>query len=102
MGAPSVKDMLSEFAQGRTDLVFELVAAGCSATHVHDGVSLIQHSAYYGDVSAMKFLLSQGEALSSLGDNLGLNGAAYHGHWRLCKFLLEQGADVNFAETDSG
>ena len=30
-----------------------------------------------------------------LGDNLDLNGAAFHGHWRLCEFLVEHGADAN-------
>jgi hypothetical protein len=50
--------------------------------------------AYYGDVSAIR-LLGAGASLRSLGDNLDLNGAAFHGHWRLCEFLIEQGADVN-------
>ena len=30
-----------------------------------------------------------------LGENLDLNGAAFHGHWQLCQFLIENGADVN-------
>jgi ankyrin repeat protein len=76
--------------------VFEHVAQGNSASAVDgNGVSLLQWCAYYGDVSAMKFLLANGAALDSLGDNLGLTGASFHGHWRLCKFLIERGADVN-------
>jgi ankyrin repeat protein len=103
MSQPNVDSLLSEFADGRTDLVFQLVAQGNppDMTDQH-GVSLMQWCAYYGDVSAMKFLLSQGATLDSLGQNLGLNGAVFHGHWRLCKFLLEQGADVNEQDNVSG
>jgi ankyrin repeat protein len=65
-------------------------------------VSLLKWCAYYGDVSAIRFLLAKGESLQSLGDNLDLNGAAFHGHWRLCQFLIEQGADVNKPLPDTG
>lgn len=95
--------MLDEIADGRTDLVFDYVADGQAATDAGaDGVSLIQWCAYYGDVSAMKYLLSQGESLDRLGDNLDLNGACFHGHWRLAKFLIERGADVNRPLEDTG
>jgi ankyrin repeat protein len=95
--------ILEEIVDGRTDLVFEYLAAGHSANSADkDGVSLLQWCAYYGDVSAMKFLLAGGAKLDSLGDNLGLTGACFHGHWRLCKFLIERGADVNVAEADTG
>lgn len=94
---------MERIANGRTDLVFEFVGSGQSATSQDgDGVSLLQWCAYYGDVSAMKFLLQHGEALQSLGDDLGLNGAAFHGHWRLCAFLLESGADANWADRETG
>jgi ankyrin repeat protein len=53
-------------------------------------------------VSAIRYLLSHGETLDSLGDNFGLNGACYHGHWRLCQFLIERGADVNRPLSDTG
>ncbi|MGE5325431.1 MAG: ankyrin repeat domain-containing protein [Deltaproteobacteria bacterium] len=90
--------MLDRIADGRTDLVSDYVASGHSANSVDaNGVSLIKWCAYYGDVSAIKFLLGQGERLQSLGENFGLGGAAFHGHWRLCQFLLERGADANFA-----
>lgn len=56
---------------------------------------MIQWCAYYGDVSAIRFLIEKGEVLGSLGQNLDLNGAAFHGHWRLCQYLIENGADVN-------
>lgn len=90
------KSTLDRIADGRTDLVFEFVAAG-HAPDAKDagGVSLIKWCAYYGDVSAIRFLTAQGESLRALGENLDLNGAAFHGHWRLCQFLIENGADVN-------
>jgi ankyrin repeat protein len=95
--------MLAELAEGRTEQVFDLIECGCSASYKDEhGVSLIQHCAYYGDVSAIRFLLSHGESLASLGENLGLNDASFHGHWRLCKFLLERGAEVHHAAADTG
>src|SRR5262249_23221360 len=95
--------MLDRIAQGRTDLVFDFLAAG-GDLHSRDqsGASLIQSCAYFGDVSAMRFLLEKGESLDSLGDNFDLNGAAFHGHWRLCEFLVERGADVNRPLPDNG
>jgi len=96
-------DQLARIAKGRTDLVFEFVQNGGEATAKYDdGVSLLQWCSYYGDVSAMKFLLQNGESLQSLGDDYGLNGAAFHGHWRLCEFLLENGADANSVECETG
>ncbi|MGA8729464.1 MAG: ankyrin repeat domain-containing protein [Terracidiphilus sp.] len=96
MAPPQPNKMLTEFYDGRSELVFDLLSAGYSADFKDEnGVSLIQHCAYYGDVSAIRFLLSRGELLESMGENFGLNAASYHGHWRLCKFLLEQGAQVN-------
>jgi ankyrin repeat protein len=103
MGDSQLDAMIGELTDGRTELVFELLAAGCPANQTDlQGVSLIRHCAYYGDVSAVKFLLAHGETLDSLGDNYDLNGASFHGHWRLCKFLLEQGADVNRPLSDTG
>jgi ankyrin repeat protein len=88
--------LLAEFEDGRTDLVFDLSQAGLPASYRNrNGVSLLETCAYFGDVSAIRFLLSNGESLESLGANFGLNGASFHGHWRLCKFLLERGANVN-------
>jgi ankyrin repeat protein len=97
------KDLFRQISQGRTDLVFEYLAAGQAATSKDEsGASLIKWCAYYGDVSAIRFLLANGESLESLGDNLDLNGAAFHGHWQLCQFLIEQGADVNKPLPDTG
>lgn len=96
-------EILQRIADGRTDLVWEWLARGEPATaRSGGGVHLVDWCAYYGDVSAMRYLLDRGETLAALGDNLGLGGAAFHGHWRLCEFLLEQGADANAAAEDSG
>jgi ankyrin repeat protein len=100
------KDMdvlLREFADGRTDLIFELIDAGAAPDRQDEGgVSLLSWCAYYGDVSAIRFLLSKGVPLASLGSNFDLNGVCFHGHWRLCRFLIEQGADVNAADSETG
>lgn len=95
--------MIERIRDGRTDLVMDLVAAGTAATARDEGgVPLIRWCAYYGDVSALRHLLANGETLGSLGANLDLNGAAFHGHWQLCEFLIEQGADPNHRLTDTG
>lgn len=95
--------MLEEIADGRTDLVFDYLAAGHAADSVDSrGVSLIKWCAYYGDVSAIKYLLAHGESLGSLGENLELGAASFHGHWKLCQFLIESGADVNYASQETG
>jgi uncharacterized protein len=94
---------LDAIRDGRTDLVFEYIAEDNSPNSADtDGVSLVQWCAYYGDVSAIKFLLAKGATLDSLGGNLGLMAACFHGHWRLCQFLIERGADVNLPEAETG
>jgi uncharacterized protein len=95
--------ILGRIADGRTDLVFDFVASGHAADSVDaNGVSLLKWCAYYGDVSAIRFLLEKGERIQSLGENYDLGGAAFHGHWQLCQFLLERGADANFASKENG
>lgn len=82
--------MLHEIVDGRTDLVFDYLAAGHPTNSTDENsVSPLKWCAYYGDVSAIKFLLSKGESLQSLGDDLSLNVACFHGHWRLCKSCLK-------------
>ncbi len=98
-----MNSILGKIQDGRTDLVFDFVEAGNSPSFVdQDRVSLLQWCAYYGDVSAIKFLLSRGAALASLGHNIDLNAAVYHGHWQLTQFLLESGADPNDADAETG
>ena len=96
-------DTIARIANGRTDLVFDVLARGGSATAVDENnTSLIQWCAYYGDVSAIRFLVEHGERLETLGRNFDLNGAVFHGYWRLCEFLIEHGADVNLASAGNG
>jgi ankyrin repeat protein len=92
-GAAIMTRWMAEVADGRTERVFDLP---WDARDQHD-ISLLQHCAYYGDVSAMRSLLARGATLQTLGENLGLTSAAFHGHWRLSAFLLENGAEVNAA-----
>ena len=95
--------MLERIADGRTDLVFDYVSEGHAPnSQDKDGVTLIQWCAYYGDVSAIRFLITKGESFEALGDNFNLSGASFHGHWRLVQFLIENGADVNHADPDTG
>ena len=95
--------MIERIADGRTDLVFDYLAQGRPADSKDDGgVSLIQWCAYHGDVSAIRYLVSRGASLDALGENLDLNGAAFHGHWQLCEFLIEHGADVNHSLPETG
>ncbi len=97
------QSILDQIEDGRTDLVFDYIAAGNSATAIgNGGVSLIRWCAYHGDVSAIKCLLAHGESLQSLGDNYDLSGAVFHGYPNLCQFLIEQGADVNKPLADTG
>lgn len=95
--------MLQKIIDGRTDLVFDYLQKGndASATDEH-GRPLILWCAYYGDVSAVKYLLTKGASLEGLGPNLDLNGAAFHGHWQLVQYLLERGADPKYALPDTG
>ena len=96
-------ELVEKISEGRTDLVFEYVAQGHPAnSDVGRGMRLINWCWHYGDVSAMRFLLLQGETLDALGPNLGLGGAAFHGHPHLCRFLIENGADVNRANPETG
>ncbi len=95
--------MLDRISDGRTDLVFDYVSEGNAANSSGgNGMSLIKWCAYYGDVSAIRFLLANGESLESLGENFDLTGAAFHGHWQLCQFLIENGADVNHPLPETG
>ena len=95
--------MIDQIVQGRTDRVFDWIATGGDPRAVDAaGTPIIRWCAYYGDVSAIRHLLASGETLQSLGDNLDLNGAAFHGHWPLSAFLIEQGADPDAALPETG
>ena len=92
-----MKAVLQRIADGRTDLVFEY-----TGSTIEECNALLKWCAYYGDVSALRFLLAAGASLDSLGDNYGLSAAAFHRHWRLCQFLLERGADANKPDANTG
>jgi ankyrin repeat protein len=93
--------LLEKIVDGRTDLVFDYLSLGHPATAADkDGVSLLQWCAYFGDVSAIKYLLAKGESRDSL--RCELNGAAFHGHWQLCQFLIESGANPNQLSDKTG
>jgi uncharacterized protein len=90
--------MIDRIKDGRTDLVFDFVQSKTSPEILSE---LMQTCAYFGDVSAIRFLLTKQARLEMLGENFDLNGAAFHGHWQLCQFLIEQGAQVDFPLPDS-
>ena len=72
---------------------FERETLGVASRHLHDALergAILEARPPAGD-----FVLEHGERLESLGDNLDLNGAAFHAHLGLCRFLLEKGADPN-------
>jgi palmitoyltransferase len=94
--------MLHRIAAGRTDLIFDWIENRGDPHATVDGTTLINWCAYYGDVSAIRYLRSQGSLLTGLGTDFGLNGAAFHGHWRLCEYLIEQGADPQSALSNTG
>ena len=95
--------LLTHVASGRTDRVYDaLVELAEDRDLSIEGASAIQWCAYYGDASAVRALLSAGANLRRLGEDLGLNGAAFHGHWQLCAFPLESGADANWTDLETG
>jgi uncharacterized protein len=97
------RNILDRISAGETDLVFEYLDAGhMAASEDGGGMSLIKWCAHHGDVSAIKFLLRNGESLTSLGENFDLNGSVFHGYPRLSQFLVEQGADVNWPLAETG
>lgn len=90
-------------ANGRTDLIVELVPNGSRGPWPEvEGASLLQWAAYYGDVSALRVLLGRGAAIAELGPDVGLNAAAFHGHWQLCEFLIESGASPAYCDPTTG
>lgn len=59
--------MIDRIADGRTDLVFEYLSAGHSVSAVGpNGTRIIEWCAYFDEVSAIKFLLANGESLHKI------------------------------------
>ncbi|MFN7874788.1 MAG: ankyrin repeat domain-containing protein [Pirellula sp.] len=98
-----MKSVFDRIAEGETHLIFDYVKSVDLAKAVDAyGVSIMQWCFYYGDVSAIRFLLCNGETLDSLGDNFDLNGAVFHGFPQLTQFLIDNGADVNCVMSNTG
>jgi uncharacterized protein len=95
-------NVFARIENGRTDLVHALLAPDAGALSAEQLANLLQWSSYYGDVTACRLLLSRGASLKTLGDDLGLNAAAFHGHWQLCEFLIEAGASARRADPTTG
>ena len=88
---------------GRTDLVHTLLssAEGISVLQTH-GADLLRWCSFFGDATACRLLLAEGQSLSSLGPDLGLNAAAFHGHWQLCELLIDNGATPRSSDPATG
>jgi hypothetical protein len=95
--------LIRRIENGRTDLVHSLLSSAQGAEALREqGGDLLTWCSYFGDVTACRLLISQGQSLTSLGPDLGLNGAAFHGHWQLCEYLLESGADARYVDPQTG
>jgi hypothetical protein len=94
---------LHRIENGRTDLVEPLLASvDAPAILKSHGAKLLESCSYFGDVTACRLLHRHGQPLTSLGPDLGLNGAAFHGHWQLCEFLIESGASARYVDPTTG
>jgi ankyrin repeat protein len=89
-------------AAGRTDIALEIANRSEADARGEDAGAILKWCAYFGDVTAIRYLHSRGFSLESLGENYDLGGAAFHGYWRLCAFLVERGADVRRADPQTG
>lgn len=99
---PSPPNLVKKFTAGRTDMAFDLIAAGMPADSKVRRVGLVRWAAYHGDTAIVRFLLAHDAPKSHLGPNLGLDDAVFHGHWQLAEYLIELGADPNHADAATG
>ncbi len=96
-------EILDSISKGRTDLVFELLRLPDWKTVLHEGpVKVMQWFVYYNDTTALKAVLEAGGDLKSLDLDEELGNAAFFGHWKVADLLIKHGADVNFAQPDTG
>jgi uncharacterized protein len=83
--------------------VFVLLVLPDWKSILHEGqVKCLQWFVYYNDTTALKAILNAGGDLSSLNLNEELGNAAFFGHWKVVDFLIGYGADVNFAQPNTG
>lgn len=95
--------ILDLISRGRTDLVFELLRLPDWQMALHEGqYKPMQWFVYYNDTTALKAVLNAGGDLSSLDLDQELGHASFFGHWKVVDFLIKRGADVNFAQADTG
>jgi ankyrin repeat protein len=97
------EQLLDHVSRGRTDLVFELLEMHDWRDVLHVGpIKVMQWFVYYNDTTALKAVLSAGGDLTSLDLDQELGHAAFFGHWKVADFLVKHGANVNFAQADTG
>lgn len=97
------KEILDRISRGRTDLVFDLLALSDWQVVLYEGgVKPLQWFVYYNDTTALKAVLAAGGDLASIDIDQELGNAAFFGHWKVVDLLLKQGANVNFAQPDTG
>jgi ankyrin repeat protein len=95
--------ILDRIAQGRTDLVFDLLALPDWRTALNEGqIKALQWFVYYNDTTALKAILAAGGDLSSIDLNTELGHACFFGHWKVADFLLKHGANASHANADTG
>ncbi|MBY0423979.1 MAG: hypothetical protein K2Q06_16875, partial [Parvularculaceae bacterium] len=91
--------ILDRIERGRTDAIFELLAAPDWREALVSGrTSALQWLVYYGDVTALKAVLLHGGDLATLDLGAELGNAAFFGHWKMCDFLIRHGADPRHAD----
>ena len=96
-------DILKLISQGRTDLIFDLLAIDDWQAILNEGrVKPLQWLVYYNDVTALKAVLDRGGNLESIDLNAELLNASFFGHWKVCDFLIQHGADVNCTVPGTG
>lgn len=97
------EQILDRISRGRTDLVFDLLALPDWQDILREGdVKAMQWFVYYNDTTALKAVLSAGGDLSSVDLDQELGNAAFFGHWKVADFLIKHGADVNWAQRETG
>lgn len=95
--------ILDRIARGRTDLVFELLKLPDWQNILHEGdVKPLQWFVYYNDTTALKAVLDAGGDLTSIDLDTELGHSSFFGHWKVVDFLISQGANVKYANPETG
>jgi uncharacterized protein len=95
-------EILKRIADGRTDLVFDLLALpDWRSAIVEQQINALQWFVYYNDTTALKAVLATGGDLNGIDLNAELGNAAFFGHWKVCDFLIARGADARCSNSDT-